>query len=174
MPEVHRHIPHHCYKHGKQSRPSWTSCHLGWTLWPVFSLKYLFEDMEVSQGSPARTWATHPLCSHHTCHPQTLKFCGWGAVKEQPGMVSPCVSLWLKPAACSEWMGEAQGTLSSWPHEPHIKVFKRWRATNHKHCTIERQGERKLWEESLRGRRQQLPRGCVLCERVDTGHAAGC
>lgn len=70
-------------------------------------------------------------------------------------------------------MGDTQGTFSSWPHKPPIKVFVK---QSHKTITLqcrETQG-RKLWEEFFSGRQEQLPRGCVLWERAVAEHTAGC
>lgn len=145
VPEVHRHIPCHCHKHGKHV--CWTSWYLKCILQIVFSLKYLFEDMEVSQDSPGRTWATLTSLWH----------CGWEAGGHS-WAVSPCISPWLKPAACSESMGVWIFLVTPWA--TYQSLYKAESQNNY--TALQRDRERELWEESRVGASSSCPE-VVFC-----------
>lgn len=160
-PEVQRHIPCPC-----SPEPLATSAGPYGQL-----LKYLLEGRKASRGSLARTRATRARCSHPAAQPQPPRVCGWGAGKGQPGSV-PCVSLWLGPAACLEWMWQGQGFLSSWPQEPHSKVFIRQRATK---CTeSQRDTATGSSGDSLWVGDDSSSPEVVFCERAEAEQAAGC
>lgn len=101
----------------------------------VFSLKYLFEDIEVSQGSLGRMWATLII----------MTLCGWGAVRAQLGSVSL-----QQPLAQASSFVRVNGR-----HSGHIFLVSPW-ATYQSFCKAESQNnytavQRDTGKEALGG-----------------------